>query len=349
MIFNWAIKLAESGKLPDSFIRIGIRSRLARTLSSVGSGWMEENDLSLKDWIEVLDNSPVALVPEKANEQHYELPAEFFELVLGEHLKYSSGYWPNGQKTVSDAEKAMLALSCERADIKDRMSILELGCGWGSLTLWMAKEFPNCSIMAVSNSNGQREFIERRAESEGLTNVSVLTADMNDFATRELFDRVVSVEMFEHMRNYRELMRRVDSWLKPDGKLFVHIFSHNTFAYPYLDNGPNDWMATHFFSGGQMPSHNLLTYFDEHLVLEKDWRVNGNHYARTCRGWLDRMDDNKEEIMVIFERTYGKHQANMWFQRWRLFFKACEELFRFNKGNEWAVSHYLFRKRQLED
>jgi len=338
------VDMAEMGILPDSIIRYGIRKRLKVTLKQLSSPNSKIEDQKRLNWIEELSNSPVAIVPEKANEQHYELPPDFFQTVLGENLKYSGGFWPNGNNTLDESEAEMLRLTCFRAELEDDQDILELGCGWGSLTLWMAEHYPNSRIKAVSNSHAQRTYIIHQAELHGLNNVEVITADMNDFSTSEHFDRVVSVEMFEHMRNYKVLMNRIEKWLKPQGKLFVHIFTHDKYGYPYLDQGEKDWMARYFFTGGQMPSHDLLPEFKQNMDHEKSWIVDGINYAKTSRAWLDKMDNNRQQIMAIFEKTYGKNNALVWFGRWRLFFMACEELFRYNGGKEWYISHYLFSK-----
>ena len=338
------IKLAEKGILPDFFIRLGIRKLCGQRLT-------DANDLSLKareekhqKWIDILMESPIALVPEKANEQHYEVPPRLFELVLGAKLKYSSGYWPQGTSTLDESEVQMLKLTSKRAALSDGQEVLELGCGWGSLTFHMALTYPNSKITAVSNSNDQRQFIEKKCAELKIKNIKVITADMNDFSSEKTFDRVVSIEMFEHMRNYDELLKRVSEWLKKDGKLFVHIFSHKEIAYPFEDKGEGDWMAREFFSGGQMPSHKLLTCFSSRMKIEKDWRVEGTHYEKTSLAWLNKMDENKKEVLKLFEKTYGKNEASTWFQRWRIFFMSCEVLFGFNKGSEWGVSHYLFEK-----
>jgi cyclopropane-fatty-acyl-phospholipid synthase len=267
-----------------------------------------------------------------------------FELVLGAKLKYSSGYWPQGTLTLDDSEVEMLKLTSKRAALSDGQEVLELGCGWGSLTFHMALTYPNSKITAVSNSNDQRQFIEKKCDELKIKNIKVITADMNDFSSEKTFDRVVSIEMFEHMRNYDELLKRVSEWLKKDGKLFVHIFSHKEIAYPFEDKGEGDWMAREFFSGGQMPSHKLLTCFSSRMKIEKDWRVEGTHYEKTSLAWLNKMDENKKEVLKLFEKTYGKNEASTWFQRWRIFFMSCEVLFGFNKGSEWGVSHYLFEK-----
>jgi cyclopropane-fatty-acyl-phospholipid synthase len=240
----------------------------------------------------------------------------------------------------------MLDLTSERAGLIDGQDILELGCGWGSLTLYMAEHFPKSKITAVSNSNDQRQFIEERCRQLKLVNVRVITADMNDFEAEGLFDRVVSIEMFEHMRNYEKLLGRVNTWLKKEGKLFVHIFSHQKVAYPFEDNDDADWMAREFFSGGQMPSHKLLMSFPGQMKIEKDWRVSGTHYEKTSLAWLQKMDKNKAEVLELFKKTYGENDAKSWFQRWRIFFMSCEVLFGFGRGSEWGVSHYLFEKPQ---
>ena len=340
------ILLAEKGLLPDAIIRLGIRRLCRQRLvdaSNINETLMEQEHAA---WIDVLKESPIALVPEKANEQHYEVPPRLFELVLGDRLKYSSGLWPEGVSSLDESEVAMLKLTTDRAGLVDGQDVLELGCGWGSLTLYMAECFPKSKITAVSNSNDQRQFIEARCEERNLKNVEIITADMNDFETAKLFDRVVSIEMFEHMRNYEKLLGRVNVWLKNKGKLFVHIFSHQKIAYPFEDNDDADWMAREFFSGGQMPSHRLLMSFPGQMKIEKDWRVSGTHYEKTSLAWLQKMDNNKAEVLELFKKTYGESDANSWFQRWRIFFMSCEVLFGFNRGSEWGVSHYLFEKPQ---
>ena len=340
------IKLAEKGLLPDSFIRFGIKRLCSERLAKASSFSDEDMEKEHAAWIEVLKKSPIALVPEKANEQHYEVPPRLFELVLGNKLKYSSGFWPEGVSSLDQSESAMLDLTSERAGLIDGQDILELGCGWGSLTLYMAEHFPKSKITAVSNSNDQRQFIEERCRQLKLDNVRVITADMNDFRAEGLFDRVVSIEMFEHMRNYEKLLGRVNTWLKKEGKLFVHIFSHQKVAYPFEDNDDADWMAREFFSGGQMPSHRLLMSFPGQMKIEKDWRVSGTHYEKTSLAWLNKMDKNKAEVLELFKKTYGENDAKSWFQRWRIFFMSCEVLFGFGRGSEWGVSHYLFEKPQ---
>ena len=338
------INLAEKGFLPDLLIRFGIKRLCGQRLSEANTLGLEALENSHRQWIDLLTESPVAIVPEKANEQHYEVPPKFFELVLGANLKYSSGYWSKEVFSLDESEYEMLKITCERAGLVDGQDILELGCGWGSLTCFMAQKFPNSKITAVSNSKDQRNFIQQKNDKLNLQNIKVVNADMNDFSTDEKFDRVISIEMFEHMRNYDELLKRINGWLKQNGKLFVHIFSHKEVAYPFEDKGDGDWMAREFFSGGQMPSHRLLMSFPDRMKIEKDWRVSGTHYEKTSLAWLRKMNTNKIEILELFKTTYGEKDASEWFQRWRIFFMSCEVLFGFNEGSEWGVSHYLFEK-----
>ena len=338
------INLAEKGFLPDLLIRLGIKLLCGQRLSEVNTLGLEALENSHQQWIDLLTESPIAIVPEKANEQHYEVPPQFFELVLGANLKYSSGYWSKEVFSLDESEYEMLKITCERAGLVDGQDILELGCGWGSLTCFMAQKFPNSKITAVSNSKDQRNFIQQKNDKLNLQNIKVVNADMNDFSTDEKFDRVISIEMFEHMRNYDELLKRINGWLKQNGKLFVHIFSHKEVAYPFEDKGDGDWMAREFFSGGQMPSHRLLMSFPDRMKIEKDWRVSGTHYEKTSLAWLRKMNTNKIEILELFKTTYGEKDASEWFQRWRIFFMSCEVLFGFNEGSEWGVSHYLFEK-----
>ena len=331
----------ERGYLPDGLIRIGIRRLLAERLRLAAA----EDEQHLERLIAELRASPIAINAASANEQHYEVPAGFFQKALGPRLKYSSGWWPEEVKDLTTAEAAMLALSCERAELGFDQDILELGCGWGSLTLWLAEFYPDSRIVAVSNSHSQREFIEAQCQARGLGNVQVITADMNDFQPDRRFDRVLSVEMFEHMRNYQELMARIQGWLKPGGKLFVHIFTHRQFAYPFETEGEDNWMGRYFFTGGIMPSRDLLPRFQDNLQLEEQWHLNGRHYQRTLEAWLVNQDQQRDEIMALFRATYGTEQASRWFQRWRVFFMACAELFGYRRGEEWGVSHYRFVRR----
>ncbi|MGC3988803.1 MAG: cyclopropane-fatty-acyl-phospholipid synthase family protein [Chthoniobacteraceae bacterium] len=336
--------LLQTGLVPDPLIRLGIRHLLGRKIRTEDLGDVEKQKRALQTYVADLKQSVIAIKTREANEQHYELPAVFFQKCLGPNLKYSSGFWPDGVDTLGKAEETMLALTCERAELADGQRILELGCGWGSLTLWMATHFPQAQITGVSNSASQREFILGEAARRGLSNVSIITCDMNVFAAEGVFERVVSVEMFEHMKNYRLLLERISRWLVPGGKLFVHIFTHRIFAYHYLDEGPSDWMTRYFFSGGQMPSDDLLLYFQEDLKIEAHWNVNGTHYQKTAEAWLQNMDAHRAEIWPLFEQTYGGTQAKKWWSYWRVFFMSCAELWGYRNGNEWMVSHYRFVK-----
>ncbi|MFZ1623410.1 MAG: cyclopropane-fatty-acyl-phospholipid synthase family protein [Gammaproteobacteria bacterium] len=336
------IDLCERGLIPDVITRAGMRRLMAERLAleSADRGIAEAEQFHRR--LAELRASPVAIETDKANEQHYEVPAAFFRQVLGTHLKYSCCWYGEGIQDLDAAEAAMLKLSCERAELADGQHILELGCGWGSLTLWMATHYPRSRITAVSNSASQREFILGQARERGLSNVEVITADANAFSTNERFDRVVSVEMFEHMRNYATLMGRIAGWLQPGGKLFVHIFCHRTLMYPFTTGDSYDWMAKYFFSGGLMPAEHTLLYFQEQLKIEAQWRVPGTHYARTSNDWLARQDQNREAVMTVLNEAYGPAEAKLWFNRWRMFFMAVAELFGYADGSEWFVAHYRF-------
>lgn len=340
-----ALSLLDRGLLPDWLVRIGIRRLLRRRLRAEAHGSEAARASAMDRYADELRRAPIALHTDAANDQHYEVPAAFFERVLGHHMKYSCGLWSEGVSTLDEAEARMLDLSMERAELEDGQDVLELGCGWGSLTLAMAARFPESRIMAVSNSAGQRKHIERVCAERGLTNVEVETRDMNDFETARRFDRVVSVEMLEHMRNYEALMRSIRTWLRPEGLLFTHIFVHASLAYPFETDGDDNWMGRHFFTGGQMPSVDLLPRFQDDLELECDWSVNGMHYARTARAWLENLDAHHAELTALLARDRGAAEAAVMIRRWRVFFMACEELWGYADGTEWSVHHYRFRPR----
>ena len=326
------IRLAERGCLPDSVIRFGIRRLLAQRLKQCRRAPQAiPTDLQ----------KPIAVATDQANEQHYEVDPAFFEIVLGPRRKYSCCWYTTPETPLGIAEEAMLRQTCEHAGLEDGMDILELGCGWGSLTLWMAERYPSSHITAISNSKPQRETIEALARDRGLTNVTVKTADINRFRPDNRFDRIVSVEMFEHVRNHVLLLERIAQWLKPEGKLFVHIFCHDQYTYTYEDQGESDWMTRHFFSGGMMPSFNYFKSLPVPFTVEQAWPVNGTHYARTCRDWLRRLDERRGSVETVLRKDLSPVEAALQAQRWRIFFMACEELFAWNGGKEWYVGHYL--------
>ncbi len=338
--------VVDRGLLPDPLLRAVVRQllrrRLAREAADDRAGLDERKQALLDAW----SVGPVALSSGTANDQHYEVPSELFELMLGARLKYSSGHWGDGVRTLDEAEDRMLRLTVDRARLADGQDVLELGCGWGSLTLFMAERFPASRITAVSNSPSQREYILKRAAERGIHNVTVLTADVNDFVGDEsAWDRVVSVEMFEHVRNHAELLRRIRWWLSPGGELFVHVFAHRDLLYPFDAGGNADWMARTFFTDGVMPSHDLFLRLQDDLVVDRTWVVDGTHYQRTCEAWLERLDGNRDRILQLFADVDGDRAARAWFHRWRVFTIACAELFGFRGGQEWHVSHVRMRSR----
>jgi cyclopropane-fatty-acyl-phospholipid synthase len=337
------IAMAERGLIPDTFLRYGIRRLCAARLNEENAGGIEATAERQRARIDELRASLIAIETDAANTQHYELPPAFFQLCLGHNLKYSACYWDETTANLDAAEDRMLKIYAERAELADGQHILELGCGWGSLTLWMATRFPNARIIAVSNSRSQRGFIEACCRERGLANVEVITTDVNTLQLGQMqFDRVISIEMFEHMRNYEHLLLRIASWLKPAGKLFVHIFCHKTLLYPFETQGDDNWMGRHFFTGGLMPAADTLLHFQRDLAIEERWLLPGTHYEETANAWLANQDRLHDEVLAILRNTYGPEQAKLWNQRWRMFWMACAELFGYAGGSEWLVAHYRF-------
>ena len=344
------ISLCERGWIPDVLARAGMRQLMRQRLADAYAGGPEAASARLRRLVEGLRASPIAIETEAANSQHYEVSAGFFHAHLGPRLKYSCCLYPTGRETLAEAEEAMLQTYVERAGLANGQRILDLGCGWGSLSLWLAERLPDADIVGLSNSHGQRAFILARAAERGIRNLRIVTGNVAefDFARTDVaagFDRVVSIEMFEHMKNYGDLMRKVASWLVPQGKLFVHIFAHRTLAYHFEDHGDDDWMTRYFFSGGTMPSENLLLHFQDELLIRDQWWVDGRHYERTANHWLAGLDAASGPALAALAETYGADEARIWLQRWRMFYMAVAELFGYDGGSEWGVSHYLFERR----
>jgi cyclopropane-fatty-acyl-phospholipid synthase len=337
-------RLLDAGLVPDAVTRAAIRRIVRRRQRQTEEPDPARRAERRRRFAADRSRGPVAIHSGAANRQHYEVPAGFYEAVLGPHLKYSSAFWAEGDRSLGDAEARMLGLYGERAALADGQRILELGCGWGSLSLWMARRYPGARIVGVSNSASQKAWIDARARAEGLANLEIVTADMNVFEASGRFDRIVSVEMFEHMRNWRVLLERIARWLEDDGRVFVHIFTHRTSPYTYEVEGPSDWMAEHFFTGGIMPSDDLLEEFADVLEIEARWQVSGTHYQRTAEAWLANLDASRSRVWPLLEATYGRADARRWWSRWRVFFMACAELWGWDGGQEWLVSHYRLRK-----
>jgi cyclopropane-fatty-acyl-phospholipid synthase len=331
--------LLEKNLLPDWLLRFGIRRLLAQRIAD------ETPRYNADAYVADLKTRALAEQTAAANEQHYEVPTVFYRYCLGPRFKYSGCLYPTGKETLAEAEELMLAVYAERAQLIDGQDILELGCGWGSLCLYNAQKFPRSRITAISNSRTQKEHIDAEARRRGLTNLTIITCDINTFDIAPAsFDRVVSVEMFEHLKNYELLFKNIARWLRPGGLLFTHIFTHHRFSYHFVSTGPSDWMSRYFFTGGQMPAHDLLPRFNADLKLVQDWQVNGRHYQQTAEHWLQNMDAHRAEIMPLLAQTYGPEQATKWWAYWRVFYLSCAELWGYRGGEEWLVSHYLFRK-----
>lgn len=330
-----AIRIGESLPWPDGMSAAVIRQLVERTrlrLQTHANGADAHFSRAMTEF-------PIAIHTAEANAQHYELPARFFELVLGPQRKYSCCLYEDGINNLAAAEERALAVTASRAKLFNGLDILELGCGWGSLSLWMARNYPKSRITSVSNSRSQREFIMAKALEQGVDNLTVMTVDMNEFVPQQHFDRVISVEMFEHMVNWRLLLKRIRAALKPDGSLFLHVFSHKSASYRFSTEDRDDWIAQHFFTGGIMPSRQLIRQFSDLFLLEQEWQWNGRHYERTARDWLANYDRHASEISDVLREVYGK-DARLWQRRWRLFFLATMGLFGHDAGREWGVSHY---------
>lgn len=334
--------LLDNGYLPSFVIRAGIRRQLADRLRSIDSTSLESAWERKQQYITALRTRPIAINTADANTQHYEVGTSVLAACLGPRMKYSACLYPTGGETLAQAEIAMLESYVVKADLKDGQKVLDLGCGWGSLSLYLAERFPGISVTGFSNSRTQREYIMGQAKKKGMQNLDIITGDVVDYEFEsEAFDRVVSIELFEHMKNYHLLMYKIARALKPEGKLFVHIFAHKHSPYDF----EGGWMSEHFFTGGTMPSADLLHFFQDDLVLRKQWWVNGKHYAKTCEDWLAKMNRSQKEIWPGLEETYGKEKAEMWFYRWQIFYMACAELFAWEGGDTWGVCHYLFEKK----
>ena len=339
------IRLAEQGFVPNFLIRQGIRYFVAKRLRDEREHDIDFVTSRYRELLKSLSESPIALSVEQANEQHYEVPTSFFQAVLGPALKYSCAYWDDTTKDLAEAEEHMLKQYSERAEIEDGMSILDLGCGWGSFSIWAARNYPNCSIVAVSNSSTQKSYIDEQTQALGLTKLTAITSDVNSLAFDRRFDRVISIEMFEHVRNYAMLMRNISNWLHDDGRLFVHMFCHRYMMYPFEWEQEDDWIAKLFFANGLMPSRDTLLHFQRDLVLEDRWELSGEHYKKTATAWIRRLKRNRAKAQQALQFS-GASNQRVEYNRWLIFFMACEELFGWDRGSSWLVSHYLFSKRK---
>ncbi len=337
------IQLAEKGYLPDFILKKAIKRILMSRLKEISNERSIKTDSKL-DFFEKLKNSPIAVSTNQANEQHYEVPASFFKYVMSDNLKYSCCWYESETNDLMQAEINMIEKTITRAEISSNQQILDLGCGWGSFTIYAAQKFPNSVFTCISNSNDQIEFIKQEAKKKNLKNILPQKQDINNLSFEYKFDRIVSVEMFEHVRNYKKLLNNLKNFMNSEGKLFIHIFNHKEHSYPYEIRGDSDWMSKYFFTGGIMPSADIFDFFNDDFFVSKYWKVDGKHYAKTCRHWLQNHYANKTKIIDLFDAHYD--DANKWYQRWRLFFLACEMLFAHDQGNEWFVSHYLLEQNK---
>lgn len=341
----WWEPLVDRGRVPDPLLRRIITARVAGKVRREMRGSLDERSERLRAFLDDRSQGPITMHVDDANRQHYEVPTSFFEQILGPRLKYSAAYWPDGVDDLATAEEVTLALTSERAQIRDGHRILELGCGWGSLSLWMAEHHPGSPIIALSNSTTQRAHIEERAAERGLDNLTVVTADVADFEPEGTFDRIVSVEMLEHVNNHGELLARIPGWLAPGGRMFVHVFCHREMGWAFDAGSSGDWMGRYFFSGGIMPSVDTLPRVASELELVDHWRLSGRHYQRTLDAWLARLDQRRDVVMPILADTYGASEAEAWFHRWRVFLMASAQLWGYRGGDEFLVGHYLFEPR----
>lgn len=344
------VKGMEAGYVPDSVIRFGIRELLKQRLNELEKLENQHDGRYVQAYADSLRHSPLAILTDKANQQHYEVPTEFYDLCLGQHKKYSSCFWERGMTTLEQAEQKALDISIERAQITDGMSILEIGCGWGSLSLELARRFPNSQITSISNSTTQKKYIDATAERRGFKNLEILTRDLGKEENYNLgdkkFDRIMSIEMMEHLRNYEKFFSLVSNLMKPESLFFVHIFTHKKSPYVFETEGDSNWMGKYFFSGGQMPSRDLFDQFNKDIIVDQKWDWNGVHYQKTLEAWLVKMDENKQRVYELFKKAYGPDQVEVWINRWRVFYMASAELFGYNKGTEWGVTHYLLKPKK---
>ena len=338
----WFNAFISRGLIPDFLLRRGVRGQGKQRLRM-----MENSDLEkeYKNFLKEASSGEIAVHTDDANNQHYEVNSDFFQYCLGENLKYSCCYWNDDTFSLDDAEDIMLDMYCKRSKIEDGMNILDIGCGWGSLSLYLAKKYPKSKVTGVSNSSSQKMFIDGVAADRNLRNLKIVTKDINYFDTEDKFNRIISIEMFEHTKNSKKLMNSINDWLKPNGMFFMHVFAHKDNPYYFDTSQDNAWMAKYFFTGGMMPNHNLFRDLESNLDYQKSWMLSGTHYEKTSNAWLDKMDLNKQNIIELFKKNNGNAIAKRKFHFWRLFFIACAEIFGYDNGAEWVVSHHLFKKR----